>query len=371
MRILTWLETYAPAIGGAEVLHAELVRSLAGRGHQVCVVTNRFDPDIPEQETFVGVPTYRISFHEAIGSRDIEQLATVRNQVAKLKRDFAPDVFHVTVWGPSLAFHLQTAAVCNAPSVVTYPTNLPPEVRGPDGVVIRTVKHARWVTACSESALAEVRSLVPEVTPRSSAILNGLAPPAVAPTDLPFDPPVVLGWGRLVEDKGLDVALRAFELVRRSVPEARMVIAGDGTQREALQRLSSSLGLDGHVEFPGWIDPGLVPDLVNKATVVVAPSRWQEPFGLVALEAAQMARPVVATRVGGLPEVVEDGRTGILVESEDVAAMARAVVDLLKSPTLAREVGVRARERALRCFGIDRYVDEYEKVFHRVVEENE
>jgi glycosyltransferase involved in cell wall biosynthesis len=104
---------------------------------------------------------------------------------------------------------------------------------------------------------------------------------------------------------------------------------------------------------------------VNTVSVVAVPSRWDEPFGLVALEAALMARPVVAARVGGLPEVVEDGRTGLLVEREDAHALAEALVCLLRDPAAADRMGVVARARASALFGWDRCVNEYERLYER------
>ncbi len=99
------------------------------------------------------------------------------------------------------------------------------------------------------------------------------------------------------------------------------------------------------------------------------PSRWEEPFGLVAVEAALMARPVVASRVGGLAEVVADGETGLLVDKEDPAALARAVTHLLKNPATAERMGQAARRRARELFGFDRQVDAYDGLYQRLAEE--
>jgi glycosyltransferase involved in cell wall biosynthesis len=95
--------------------------------------------------------------------------------------------------------------------------------------------------------------------------------------------------------------------------------------------------------------------LLNDVTLVLVPSRY-EAFGLTALEAAQMARPVVATRVGGLPEVVVDGKTGLLVEPDDPVALARAIVTLLQDRGRAERLGRAARERARHAFSLERCV---------------
>jgi glycosyltransferase involved in cell wall biosynthesis len=110
-----------------------------------------------------------------------------------------------------------------------------------------------------------------------------------------------------------------------------------------------------------------VADLINRATVVVVPSR-RESFGLVAVEAALLERPVVAARVGGLPEIVVHDETGLLVEPDDSAALADAMAFLLDNPPMARRMGARARTRAQRLFAVgsqsDAYVELYERIRH-------
>jgi glycosyltransferase involved in cell wall biosynthesis len=103
--------------------------------------------------------------------------------------------------------------------------------------------------------------------------------------------------------------------------------------------------------------------LIETASVVVVPSRWSEPFGLVALEAALMRRPVVACRVGGLVEAVEDGVTGLLVDAEAPEALAAALIWVLTNSLEADRMGARARARARRLFAWDRCVDDYERLY--------
>ena len=106
--------------------------------------------------------------------------------------------------------------------------------------------------------------------------------------------------------------------------------------------------------------------MLNKATIVVIPSRFRDPFPLVALEASQMARPIVASRVGGIPESVLDQKTGLLVEKEDARAFANAISSLLDNPEKARRMGQAARRYVLENFGFERYVDEYDMLYWKV-----
>jgi glycogen(starch) synthase len=191
-------------------------------------------------------------------------------------------------------------------------------------------------------------------------------PPKLAPTPRPVVPAALFAYGRLVADKGFDVALRAFAIVRQRHPKACMTIAGDGPARADLERLAAMLGLTACVGFVGVVPPDAVPKLLNEATVVIVPSRWDEPFGLVALEAALMERPVVATRVGGLVEAVEDEVTGLLVSKDDPDALAAAVLALLDDAPRADAMGQAGRARARDLFAWDRCVAAYDQLYKTV-----
>jgi glycogen(starch) synthase len=174
--------------------------------------------------------------------------------------------------------------------------------------------------------------------------------------------------GLLIHAKGFDVAVSAFASLARRFPRLRLVIAGDGPARRDLETQAVELGVSRLIDFVGWVSPERIPALMDRATLVVMPSRWEEAFGLVALEAALMARPVVATRVGGLPEVVAHGQTGLLVEKEDPPAMADAIACLLDDPESAANMGKAARLRAQDMFSLKRHVDAYDALYRQLIE---
>jgi glycogen(starch) synthase len=109
-------------------------------------------------------------------------------------------------------------------------------------------------------------------------------------------------------------------------------------------------------------------ELINTATVVIMPSRWEETFGLVALQAAQMARPVVATLVGGLPEIVIDKETGLLVPNEDHHALSEAVIWLLRNKREAVRMGENARARAHDVFNWKDHVNQYDELYRKLTD---
>jgi glycosyltransferase involved in cell wall biosynthesis len=128
------------------------------------------------------------------------------------------------------------------------------------------------------------------------------------------------------------------------------------------------LRIAGSVDFAGWTAPVDTAALINAASLVLVPSR-EESLGLVAVEAALLERPVVGSRVEGLPEAVDDGVTGLLVARDDPEALAGAVLRVLDRPDLAASMGRAGRRLALERFGWTRCVNAYEALYRRIVEE--
>ncbi len=193
-------------------------------------------------------------------------------------------------------------------------------------------------------------------------IRNGV--PVVAPRPALAGPPLVAFAGRLVKQKGADVLLRAFASVRTRVPDARLVVAGEGPERASLERLAAELDLGASLSLPGHLDPSDLETALAGAWVQAVPSRWAESFGLVAAEAMMRGTAVVASRAGGLPEFVRDGENGRLVPPGDANALATALFELLSQRERAESLGRRARETALAELGaplwVDRFVQLYE-----------
>jgi glycosyltransferase involved in cell wall biosynthesis len=366
VRVLYWTELFWPHIGGVEVLSSRFIPAMRDRGHEFAVATSHAHLDLPDNEEWEGVPVHRFPFRQALADGDIKAMARATRGVAALKRQFRPELVHVRMADPSVFFHLRTRDAHSCPLLVSV-TVAPPEAgAGPDTLMGSVMSSAAWVTANSEAILQDIVRLAPDTRGRASVIHPAQVMPEVEPAPMPLDPPTILCLGRVVGDKGFDVALAALARVRRDLPAARLVIAGDGPDRPELEAGARGLGLEEAVSFPGWVPPDRVPDLINQATVVAIPSRCREAFCLVAVEAALMERPVVATQVGGLGEAVADGETGLLVPRDDVEALADALLSLLRDPDRAAAMGRAGRARAMREFDHDAHVDAYDDIYARV-----
>lgn len=366
IRLLYWTEFFWPTIGGVETLAAQVIPVLKKRGYDITVVTTQ-QFEYPEHEVVDETTIHRLPFHEVLRSRDPEAFIRLRRRIASIRDDVGPDLIHTNLYGPSIALHLESNRRAPIPTVVAIHADFS-ESGGMGGIVHRAFDEAAWVTAVSDATLGDIRSMFPEIQDKSSRIYNGLTAGNAKPTPMPAGPPHILCIGRLIREKGFDVALNAFANVRESFPDARLTVAGDGPERPALEEQARSLGLEGSVTFPGWVEPGSVFDLISRSTVMAVPSRWREPFGLVAIEAALMARPVVAARTGGLAEVVIDGKTGYLVGKENPLALAERLKLLLSQPRLAEGLGQAARKDTIERFSIDANVDAYDALYRRVLD---
>ena len=360
--ILFWSGTFWPKIGGVEVLAARLLPALKERGYEFTVVTSQIYLDGPPVEEYQGIPVHRLPLSG--GSVNVGRLAELRRQLRTLWREVAPDLVHANTVNAMDYFLLTNRGAHPAPLLVSLHGKWPDRE---DPIVRQTLAAANWVTGCSRAILEKGRWLVPEIDSRSSVIYNGVDVPSLPPEPLPWAPPHLLYVGRLAHEKGVDLALEALAHITSRHPHVRLTVAGDGQERAGLEALATDLGLAHMVDFAGWVDPKTVPALMNGATLVLVPSR-NEALGLVALQSAMMGRPVVGMAVGGLPEVVVHGETGLLVQAGDSRALGEAIVTLLENPQQAAEMGKNARRRAPEVFGWERYVDAHDALYQRLVE---
>jgi len=172
--------------------------------------------------------------------------------------------------------------------------------------------------------------------------------------------PRLLSVGRLIPIKGHIVLLRAFAEARREVPGLRLDIAGRGPLEPALRALAKELEVEDAVRFLGHVAP--IQRAIEEAAAVVVPSMG-EGFGMVALEAMERARPVIAAEIGGLGELVEDGVTGLLVPAGEAEPLARAIVRLASDLDLAARMGEAGRRRAVEQFLQERCTDRTELLY--------
>src|SRR5262245_38784794 len=251
MRVLFWSEVFWPRIGGAEIFAAKLIDGLRRRGIELLVIVREDEPNFPRETSLNGIPVYRFPFHTAVTEKKLDELIRIRREVADLQKSFKPHLVHVSCFGIAMLFYIETAKVYEAPLLVTVHGNrYPAQVRS-QTLMEETLRRADWVTAPSAWTMEYARRLVPGLNLPSSVIYNGVQPSSLLPTPLPMDPPCLLCLGRLAPEKGFIFALQGFASVVERFPTARLIIAGDGPERQALEELAAQLGLTNSVRFTG------------------------------------------------------------------------------------------------------------------------
>lgn len=394
MKILL-VNDYGTATGGAELIIATLRNELRRRGHEVRFFSSR-----------AGVPPgMLVADHECFGTigrfRTLLQSANL-HALAALRRvigSFRPDVVHVNLYltqlspwilqalreVPSLYYAQWARAICprgtrfkpdrtscsSKPGLSCLTSGCVPLHDWLPLMGQMRVDHSQGsrfarVVAISQWIADQLAQYGPAHLHHANVVHPGTAyaPPRAT---LPARPHLVFA-GRLVPEKGVETLLHAVKQLGREGRELTLSVAGQGPSRPALQRLSAELGLTDRVAFLGFQPHAAIQALMRTATLLCVPSLWHEPFGLVAAEAQMHGVAVVASRSGGLSEVVDDGQTGRLVTPGDPDALAEAIGTLVADRAHCDSLGRAGHERAVSHFGVSQFADRFEAVYRSLVQ---
>jgi glycosyltransferase involved in cell wall biosynthesis len=173
---------------------------------------------------------------------------------------------------------------------------------------------------------------------------------------------IILSIGRLTKEKGISLLVKAMPIILKEI-DCKLVIVGDGEEKPFLMQLVKTLKIETQVIFAGRIPSMLVPQAYSAADVVVVPSIWPDPFPYVPLEALAMKTPVIASNVGGLPEVVRHKKNGLLVGLHNVKELANSVQDILSDEQKAQKMGLEGRMIVEKEYTLSLMVERYKKLY--------
>jgi L-malate glycosyltransferase len=369
------------SVGGSGVVATELALALAERGHHVHLISS--DPPFRWRWGVPGLSFERVTVPSYPLFREPQYLLALANTIARVADEQRLDIIHAHYAVPhaTAAFLarevLRSGGASDVPRVVTTLHGTDITLVGNDPsysqIVAFSIDQSDAVTAVSESLRASTRSELGvrrdiDVIPNflDCAIHRRVPVPELRHR---FDAgdertKIVIHISNFRPVKRVAAVIEIFDRIRREVP-ARLLLVGDGPELGSAQRLAKTLGISGLVHAAG-AQQDVLP-LLSIADVFLLPSA-QESFGLAALEAMACEVPVVASKVGGLPEVIEHGVTGFLHPPEDLDAMAASANALLTDAGLHRRIARAAYERARERFCEERVVPMYESLYERIGE---
>jgi glycosyltransferase involved in cell wall biosynthesis len=360
------LEVLGPSTGGIRRHVAALRDGLRAEGWQVSVAgPDGVLDDMGGQDAVVPVPVA------------LRPVAVLRAVVALRRMLDRAELIHAHGLKAGWVAVLATAGRKHRPAVVVTVHNLVLELAaGRTAGVLR--RFERLLVRRADAVIAVSREIAEVLQPCTDVpvvMVRPVGPPARPQRDraqvrrdlnVPEDAPLVVTVARLHPQKGLDVLLEAIPDLRARVPGVMVVIVGQGPEEAALRAKAARDGLTPWVCFAGpSVDAA---EELGAADVVAVPSRW-ESGPLVVAEALELARPVVATPVGFVPDLVTDGISGRIVPVGDARLLADALADLLTDRGAAAAMGERGREAAERILGPGALVDQVSDVYVRVLEE--
>lgn len=341
--------TDAAGVGGAEISLKHLTAAVAG---QVEIAVLGTCETVVEAISAGGVLAKTVP---AIGWRSWLAHRRVLQQIC-------PDVVHLNLCTPWAGAIGLAAALTLPDARVVRVDQLP--LRTTDAVALwRTRALSLRVdahVAVGETSARQMENFYALGRHSVLSIPNGVPDSHPPQPPSPSEQLVIGSVGRLDRMKAHDILLRAIV----QVEGVRVVILGEGDQRQALEKLAIELGVSDRLTLVGWVAQPR--DRLGQFDLVAMPSR-SEGFPLAIVEAMLAARPVVATRVGSIPEAVTDGETGLLIEKDDVDGLSAALKRLRDDSQLRLRMGDRARKKAVACFTVDRMAQRYLELWQQVV----
>jgi len=355
-------------LGPAVSIHLQRwAHALVERGHDVCVLSQ--DP-CERRLLPVGADVFTLPQRGPLG------FFTNAWHVRGLMTRWRPDIVNAHY----ASGYGTTAALCGVRPVLlsvwgSDVYDFPYEGMLKGRLLRGNLRRATAIASTSHAMARQVQRLVPSIGDIAVTPF-GIDVRRFAPDASRRDPAwITLGIVKSLAPKyGVDLLLRAFAGLRQdprvhALPQTcRLEIVGDGPQRAALEALAANLGIAAHTTFAGAVAHHQVPAWLNRLDVYAAPSRLDsESFGVAVIEASACGLPVVVSDVGGLPEVVRAGETGLVVPRDDVAALQAALTGLVLDPTLRARLGARGREHVAHEYEWVRCVDRMEAAYARTI----
>lgn len=374
MRLLLINSEYPPIGGGAGNATAHIARCFAHMGHETIVVTSRFE-NLPYEEQSGNLTVYRIPSLRRKQDRSgaLEQLIFLFSAsfwTSRLVARTRPNATLAFFGAPSGMIAYLLRKRFKIPYVVSLRGGDVPGFRPYDFRTFHKLlaPFLRVVWRNSASVVANSKGLRDLALAFDSRldipiIPNGVDLDVYASPQRSWQPPLLLSVGRLVYQKGIDLAIRALARLRDF--DWQWHIAGDGPRMDTLRSLAREQGIDDRVVFLGWQSREELLQCYQQSNLFLFPSR-HEGMPNAVLEAMASGLPVIASRIAGNEELVLHEKTGLLVESENLESLTAALQELIQDPSRAQQMGAASRQRVEESFGWENTARQYAALLEKV-----
>lgn len=365
MKVLIITEGYYPYTGGLEKLVTEVAQGLNEKDtYEVTVLTAIREDKEPFQKDVNGVKICYLPLNISHG-----KIAFVKEFFSA--RKFMKDMLNKQFDFISIQYMGYFATIfctikTNIPYMISIHGN---DITGNQGVGVkfiqkRIINRAKGIISNSYYLAGELENkLSISIMNKVHIIWNGINLKNYRAVERLPDKKIVVSVGRFVYKKGFDVLIEAFATVVKHFPDAKLVMAGDGVEKQKCIELSENLGINKNVIFLGQVSNSSISQVFSKGRLFVCPSR-NEPFGIVVLEAMAMGLPVIVTKSGGVREIVEDNKYGYMVPVEDKNAMARGIMEFLENIDKCNDFRERGLKR-VREFSIENVIEQYDSLIRK------
>lgn len=353
MNIAIIAASYLPKKGGVESLCSALATSFKKKGHKILVITKKYPRTLQRKESIKSIEVRRYVFFDPKGPENsLRSYAAYMYTLALAPLHFLKFVLRLRLFRPAVIYY----HFVGGPTFFLllyrflFKTRLIVSMHGEDVRILASeskmgkvlfqlvTEKAEIVVANSFYNLRKAQSIEPSIHNKSRVIYNGINPEEfVLVKAYQYPRRYMLCVSRLVGNKGVDVLIKAFAQFAPSLPAIDLIIAGEGPDRSGLEELARAAGLDKRVLFFGSLEKSKIAALLKGCEFLVLPSRY-EAFGIVILEAMACRKMVLATRSGGPQEILREGVTGLLVDSDSVPALAAGIEIALNDTEMRNKI---------------------------------
>ena len=341
-KVLFISSLYHPHVGGIETMITELAKFYRTQNIESVVLTKKWPNGLPDYECFNGVEIYRV-----ISARKDEEFADLVDWLKNNSTKIKADIIHlVGVRRPLPLVGLMLGRLWNVPVISTIAGGEIPDAYDPQPGLIwdegkefipDVLRQSDVVNCVSEYLSSDLKRILPDLKNVGTlyagidfSIINGSKPEQIKGK-------YIYSLRRLDPSKGIDVLIRAFNLIKDKFSDLYLVISGEGSEEKKLRELVNGFHLDERVVFTGTVELSRGISLLKGSLTTVVPS-LSEGGGLVNVEAQAAGCPVIASRVGGIPEYVKEGESGILFEAGNYEELAEKITQVLSDDSLRKKL---------------------------------